>query len=144
MKSIISIVLILLAIISCNSTKNIGSNSNDIANTNTSDTIKIANDSLEYEILIIDPGFNSWLLRNAFPRGYHSINYLETKNRMYVTEWNSRVLNRYQFNPDLYMMSIDYNPTIRYGYEVNYLLYNYFIYFQNSYNQKLRGFVPNR
>ncbi|MGJ8739147.1 MAG: DUF6146 family protein, partial [Zobellia laminariae] len=28
------------------------------------------------------------------------------------------------------------------GYEVNYKLYNYFIYFQRKYNQRLGPFVP--
>ena len=48
------------------------------------------------------------------------------------------------YNPNLYEMTIDYNPTTRYGYEVNYLIYNYLVYFQNVYNQKLNGYVPIR
>ena len=144
MKSIVSILIILLAVIGCNSTKDIGTNSNDIASRKVSDTVKIANDSLEYEVIIIDPGFSSWINGRAFPRGYHSETFLEIKNRMYVTEWNIRAQNPYQYNPNLYQMRIDYDPNIRYGYEVNYLIYNYFIYFQNTYNQRLGGFVPNR
>jgi hypothetical protein len=31
------------------------------------DTIRIANDELEYEVIIIDPGFNTWLVSRAFP-----------------------------------------------------------------------------
>jgi hypothetical protein len=27
----------------------------------TNDTIRIANDTLEYEVIIIDPGFSTWL-----------------------------------------------------------------------------------
>lgn len=144
MKSIVSILIILLAVIGCNSTKNIGTNSNDIASRKISDTVKITNDSLEYEVIIIDPGFSSWINGRAFPRGYHSENFLEMKNRMYVTEWNIRAQNPYQYNPNLYTMRIDYDPNISYGYEVNYLIYNYFIYFQNTYNQRLFGPVPNR
>jgi hypothetical protein len=34
-------------------------------------------------------------------------------------------------------MTINYDPTVDYGYEVNYLIYNYMIYFQNTFNQKL-------
>jgi hypothetical protein len=41
-------------------------------------------------------------------------------------------------------MRIDYNPGINYGYEVNYLIYNYMIYFQNTNKQKLAGYVPSR
>lgn len=144
MKSFGVVLIILLAVIGCNSTKNIGKDPSEIASTKPSDTIRIANDSLEYEVIIIDPGFNSWINGRAFPRGYHSESFLETKNRIYVTQWNIRAQNPYQFDPNLYSMRIDYDPSIRYGYEVNYLIYNYFIYFQNTYNQRLAGFVPNR
>ena len=109
-----------------------------------SDTVRIANETLEYEVIIIDPGFSSWLITNAYPRGYHSQSYLENKNRIWISEWNNRVLQPMRYNPNLYEMTIDYNPTIDYGYEVNYLIYNYMIYFQNTYRQKLFGYVPIR
>lgn len=108
------------------------------------DTIRIANDALEYEVIIIDPGFSSWLASRAYPRGYHSQSYLENKNQLYVSEWNSRVLQPQRYDPNLYEMTINYDLTTDYGYEVNYLIYNYMIYFQNTYKQKLFGFVPIR
>ena len=106
-----------------------------------SDTIRIANDSLEYEIIIIDNGFNSWLASRAKPRGYYGQSYLENKNRFWVTEWNNRAMNPTQFG-DMYQMQIDYRPQINYGYEVNYLLYNYLVFFQVTNNQKLGGIIP--
>jgi hypothetical protein len=112
--------------------------------TTQNDTVRIANDELQYEVIIIDPGFSSWLASRAYPRGYHSQSYLENKNRIYVSEWNSRVLQPRQYSPNLYEMTIDYQPQIDYGYEVNYLIYNYMIYFQNTYKQKLNGHVPMR
>lgn len=108
------------------------------------DTIRIANDSLEYEVIIIDPGFSTWLASVAHPRNFHSLVYLETKNQIYVNEWNNRVLQPQRYNPNLYEMTINYEPQIHYGYEVNYLIYNYMIYFQNTYKQKLNGYVPTR
>jgi hypothetical protein len=108
------------------------------------DTIRIANDSLHYEVIIIDPGFSTWLVSMSYPRGYHSQSYLENKNQLYVSEWNNRVMQPQQYNPNLYEMSINYEPFINYGYEVNYLIYNYMIYFQNIYKQKLNGYVPPR
>lgn len=108
------------------------------------DTVRIANDALEYEVIIIDPGFNSWIISRAFPREYHSQSFLEIKNQFYVTEWNNRVLQPIRFNPNLYEMTINYDPNVDYGYEVNYLIYNYMIYFQNTYRQELFGFVPPR
>jgi uncharacterized protein YcfL len=37
-----------------------------------SDTIRIANKEIEYEVLIIDIGFSSWFNSNAKPRNYYS------------------------------------------------------------------------
>ena len=151
------VTLILVLLLSCNSKKSAVTDvekdlkfKNDtikIVKNNlkvTNDTVRIANDSLEYEVIIIDPGYSNWLVSRAFPRGYHSQSYLENKNRFYVTEWNIRVLQPQRYNPNLYEMQINYEPNINYGYEVNYLIYNYMIYFQNTYNQKLYGFVPPR
>lgn len=108
------------------------------------DTVRIANDELEYEVIIIDPGFSAWLNSIALPRGFYSQSYLENKNQLYVLEWNQRVLQPQRYNPNLYEMTINYDANINYGYEVNYLIYNYMIYFQNTYKQKLYGNVPIR
>ncbi len=106
------------------------------------DTVTISNDELEYEIIIIEPGFNAWLIGNARPEGYYSQQFLENRNYQYVIEWNNRVLQPQLFNPNLYELQIDYQQGIDYGYEVNYKLYYYFIYFQLTYKQRLAGFVP--
>lgn len=106
------------------------------------DTVKITNDDIEYEIIIIEPGFNSWLASRAKPRGFYSQSFLENRNYQYVIEWNNRVAQPQRYNRNLYELQIDYQPHIDYGYEVNYLLYNYFIYFQLTYKQRLGPYVP--
>jgi len=126
----------------CHFDKNIVAKAKKNSVENSSDTIRIANDSLEYEVIIIDVGFNSWMYSNAKPRGFYSESYLENRNQIYVTEWNSRVLQTQQFNQNLYVMRIDYDRNIHYGYEVNYLIYNYMIYFQITNKQQLGGFIP--
>lgn len=141
MKNLIYIFVILLFIIGCSSTNKSISTTNENS-TKTSDTIRIANDSLEYEVIIIDVGFNSWLYSQARPRGFYSESYLENRNRIYVNEWNNRARQPLRYNPNLYEMQINYDFNIHYGYEVNYLIYNYFIYFQLTYKQQLAGFVP--
>lgn len=105
------------------------------------DTVRIANDSLEYEVIIIDPGFNRWLYTRAKPRGFYSEEYMRARNLQWVTEWNFRV-NQPQRYGDMYQMRIDYYADIKYGYEVNYLLFNYLSFFQVSNNQRLGGLVP--
>lgn len=104
--------------------------------------VEIADDETEYEIIIIEPGFNTWLNSIARPEGYYSQSFLENRNAIMVTTWNQRVLQPQRFNPNLYEMQINYDPSIDYGYEVNYKLYNYFIYFQRKYNQRLGPFIP--
>lgn len=143
MKTIIYILLVCGFIIGCNTTKPIASTTNEkLANAKLSDTVKIENDSLEYQIIIIEPGFNAWLVGNARPEGFYSQKLLESRNIIYVNEWNARVMQPQRYNPNLYEMQIDYRSGIDYGYEVNYKLYNYFIYFQLTYNQRLGPFTP--
>ncbi|MCG2418631.1 DUF6146 family protein [Aequorivita sp. F47161] len=137
MKHFLIIAVLSITIFSCGTgTKTISNNtSSEIAN---SDTIRIANDSLEYEIIIVEPGFDSWLISQP-PRGFYGQAKLESKNRQFVTEYNSRVLNPTQYSRNLYSEKINYDPAVDYGYEVNYLLYNYFMYFQEKYNQRFIG-----
>ncbi|MEZ4802674.1 MAG: DUF6146 family protein [Gelidibacter sp.] len=142
MKTFIYFLLVCGLLISCNTSNKAIQTSNDSANMAEQDTVRIANDNLEYEIIIIEPGFNTWLASTAKPEGYYSQEFLEGRNQQYVVEWNNRVLQPHRYNPNLYEMQIDYDSGIDYGYEVNYKLYNYFIYFQLTYNQKLAGYVP--
>ena len=46
--------------------------------------VKIAHDSLTYDILIIDPGFNNYLTSIAQPKGFYSQHYLELRNQFWV------------------------------------------------------------
>jgi hypothetical protein len=147
MKNYIYILILLFTIVACSTTskKSIATN-NPVQTPKVAinDTVRIANDSLEYEVIIIDNGFSTWLNTRALPRNYYGLTYLESKNQLYVTEWNIRASQPQRYNPNLYEMQIDYSPFIHYGYEVNYLIYNYMIYFQNTYKQKLWGYVPSR
>jgi hypothetical protein len=139
MKYFFSICFLGLFLYSCSSTRdrNLGTKENM-----TNDTVRIANDSLEYEILIIDPGFSYFLNAVARPEGYHSLSYLESKNRFLVNDYNQRVRIPQQFDPQIYEMEINYDPNIDYGYDVNYKLYNYFVFLSRKYNQRFS--VPTR
>lgn len=144
MKNVLYLGLILLFFWACKSSKTMAAKDAKVTTTKESDTVRIANDELEYEVIVIEPGFNTWLNSQAKPRGFYSESYLKSRNIMYVTEWNSRVLQPNRFDPRLYQMQINYSPGIDYGYEVNYMLYNYFIFFQIQYKQQLSGFFPRR
>ncbi|AOW17305.1 hypothetical protein LPB03_07445 [Polaribacter vadi] len=107
--------------------------------------VVIANDSLEYEIIIIDPGFTAFLNSIAQPEGFYNQSYLEARNRAWVITWNQRYLNPNQYNANIYENMIDYQQNIDYGYEVNYKLFNYFLFAQQKYKMDLGGgFRANR
>ncbi|QLE02653.1 hypothetical protein HX109_14200 [Galbibacter sp. BG1] len=155
MKYIVSIIVLFTFLWSCSTTKKTELTNEEAMElyisdeeqaafntTGGKDTVEIADDSTEYRIIIIDPGFYTWLNSIARPEGYYSQQYMESRNNIYVINWNQRVMNPQQFNPNLYEMQIDYSPNIDYGYEVNYKLYNYFLYFQRKYNQRLGPFYP--
>lgn len=141
MKNIIFILLLGIFLYSCGSSRERDFNKKEVTAT-ANDTVRIANDSLEYEIIIIEPGFNLFINSIAKPRGYHSQSYLENKNKFLVTDYNNRVRSPERYNTNLYVQEINYNPQIDYGYEVNYLLYNYFVFLSLEYNQRFS--VPTR
>jgi len=137
MRYFILVFAIILGVASCDSSKSATKKDGFADGPVVNDTLRIANDSLEYEIIIIEPGFNSWLV-TQFPEDYYSLNFLENQNTFFVAEYNRRVLNPSGFNAELYPIQINYEYNVDYGKEVNYLLYNYFIFFQRTYNQKLK------
>ncbi|NDV42820.1 hypothetical protein GTK07_05730 [Muricauda sp. 40Bstr401] len=134
-----------LLLVSCGTQKEVLDISNEeqaVFDSKEDQPVEIKDDETEYEIIIIEPGFNAWLLSIARPEGYYSQNFLENRNAILVMNWNQRVMQPNLYNPNLYEMQINYDPNIDYGYEVNYKLYNYFIYFQRKYNQRLGPFLP--
>lgn len=142
-RMILPFVFIVLLIASCksyNKTQIINNANEDSLVEN--DTVSISSDESDYEIIIIEPGFNSWLLSSARPEGFHSQQWLESRNIIMVQAWNQRNMQPSVYDPNLYELRIDYDANTDYGYEVNYKLYNYFLYFQIKYKQRLSSFIP--
>ncbi|WP_339837005.1 DUF6146 family protein [uncultured Flavobacterium sp.] len=138
MKTYISIfALVFIMLFSCNSTKE--TISTEMPHLE-SDTIRIANDEIEYEVLIIDGGFTSWFNSRAKSRSFYTQSYLEARNRFWVLEWNRRANMPTVYNSNLYEMPINYETNIDYGFEVNYMIFNYLTYFQLTNKQQLGGF----
>lgn len=96
--------------------------------------VVIKNDSLEYEIVVLDPGFNFYLQSIARPMHFYSKQFYKNKNIRYVFEWNNRVRNNnINGSTNTFQMEIDYQSNIDYGLEVEYKLYNYFRFVEYRY-----------
>ena len=135
-KYIFSLLVLSIFVYACGSSpKNIKTKNS----TEKEEPVVIANDSLEYEIIIIDIGFTNYLNTVAQPRGFYSQKFLEIRNRVWVAMWNQRVQSPNLYNPSIYENIINYSGNIDYGYEVNYLLFNYFVFAQRKYNMNLGG-----
>ena len=134
MKTLIYALVFILVIISCTSYKN----TSEIKKQNQTEDeyVRIANDSLEYEIIIMDIGFDTYLNSIAKPMNFYSQSYYEIKNSFYVTEWNNRHRNPMRYDSNIYENEIDYQPHTNYGLEVNYKLYNYFKFVEYKYKQR--------
>ena len=135
MKKLIFILPLFLVLYSCATSEKTAMNNKNKYSAE-SDTIRIANDDVEYEIIIIDNGFNRFLQMQP-SQDFYTQSVLEQRNQRYVREWNIRAMNPTSYNPQIYEMRIDYDPNIDYGMEVNYLLYQYFQYVIEVYGQNL-------
>ncbi|MGK7397660.1 MAG: DUF6146 family protein [Candidatus Cyclobacteriaceae bacterium M3_2C_046] len=89
----------------------------------------------EYDIIIDDPGFSSWLVTNGHPANFYSNEYYRQKNINLVSLWNERFLAYNGRDP--YNFQVNYDYSIDYGFEVNYQLYHYFKYLQQAYRLNL-------
>ena len=123
MKSIVVLLFAVFSIlVACNSSKT--QKKFDDKPKLESDTIRISNKEIEYDVIIIDGGFTSWFNTYARPRSFYTQSYLEARNRVWVLEWNRRAMLPSQYNPNLYEMTINYESNVNYGYDVNYMIYN--------------------
>jgi hypothetical protein len=88
-------------------------------------------DTTEYGIVIIDPGFDQWYLLNYSPAQDRSNDYYRTQNIIAVRNWNdyyrtgkySRIIDS----------EIDYLSYMDYGIDVNRKLFWYFRYIKSEY-----------
>lgn len=87
-------------------------------------------DSVEYELIVFDSGFESWFLSRAKPVNWHEQSWYENWNRQYVQAWNYHNLGaRHKELIDGY---INYEPDVDYGPEINHKLFYYFMYVEHE------------
>jgi thioredoxin-related protein len=122
-KSNLFFIIFLLILASCAGNKKLSK----VAISNRDNEIS---DSTEYELIIFDPGFETWYLSHSKPDWYHSKDYYETWNSQYVIAWNSKAMDmRYS---RFFESTIDYDPFVDYGLELNHKLFYYFMYVEKG------------
>lgn len=88
----------------------------------------------EYELTIIDPGFQTWFSSHAKPVNFYSKSYYESQNRRYVTSWNELYQRTGGSGP--FGNYVDYRFTEDYGLALNYELFWYFKYIESLYGNR--------
>lgn len=83
-------------------------------------------DSLEYELIVMDPGFDTWYMLQNTPSTYRSQQYYEGWNQQYVSAWN--YLATQPGRRSFFQTIIGYEPGEDYGFELNHKLFYYFQY----------------
>lgn len=97
-------------------------------------------DSTQYELLVFDPGFDSFLARLGYPKEFYSDAYYRGWNIRYVQEWNYRCKNPLRYG-SFYDTEIPYDAHTDYGLDFNYRLYHYFMFVEQQYGVVL---VPRK
>lgn len=86
--------------------------------------VSISEEQEEYELLVLDPGFETWFMTTWAPAKDRSPQYYSYWNRAYVNAWNYKATNPH--TASLFDNMIQYDPTADYGIEVDRKLYYYF------------------
>ncbi len=116
-------ILFLVLIIACTSNKELSVQDIDP---------EVDNDSISYELIVLDPGFETWFITHRKPSWFYSQGYYENWNQKYVSAWNYNHLG-YR-HKQLMSCYIDYDPQIDYGVDLNHKLFYYFQYVENELN----------
>ncbi len=95
------------------------------------------NEEDEYDIIVLDPQYDVYLMTIARPESYYSENYYKMKNQQFVNTWNNRHSQPFRYDTDLYAVRIDYDPKTNYGLKLEYKLYNFFKFIEWKYKVNL-------
>jgi hypothetical protein len=83
-------------------------------------------DQDQYDIVIIDPGFDNWFETTWNPAVDHPEKYYDLWNDQYVAAWNYKATQ--MGSSDVFDSVINYDPGTDYGMKVSRTLYYYFRY----------------
>ena len=117
MKKVLFLLLIALGLQNCTPLS-----TNGIAQTSSLKLEKNADG--EWELLVMDAQYDSFLTRQARAKSMYTEQFLKSKNTFLVQEWNSFFYS--QAHRNVVASTIDYNPNEKYGFEFEYRLYQVF------------------
>ena len=86
--------------------------------------IDISQKEEAYELIVLDPGFDTWFAITWSPAKDRSVQYYALWNQQYVSAWNYKATNPH--TSILFDSIIMYDSTVDYGMEVERKLYYYF------------------
>lgn len=121
MKNLLILIVTMLLLSSCGTYSSFN-------NEKTEDKAIISTDSSEYELVILDLGFESWFATHNLLAAAHSKEYYKNWNERYILEWNRLYLKGHPYFENL----IDFSPMEDYGFDVNYKLYHYFLFVEDK------------
>lgn len=97
-------------------------------------------DSVEYELIVMDAGFETWYTLQDSPARYRSQQYYEGWNQQYVSAWNYLAT---QPAEDLFFQTIvGYEPGVDYGFKLNHKLFYYFQYVEHVLGIPILSYHP--
>jgi hypothetical protein len=103
-----------------------------VQKTDSTKTAKIetaGNDSDTYELVVLDPSYETFLVSQP-PMNFYSESYYKNWNMQYVSIWNEKFVTA--AHTGLFENEIDYNPSVNYGLELEYRLYYFFRFFEKK------------
>jgi len=127
MKTLLLFLGVVSLFVGCNTSQKISS-----ANAPKQELSVEASDSTEYELLVFDPRFDTFLATQPYPKNFYSDTYYKNWNERYCIEWNIRHSNPLRFG-DFYETAIPYDGTVDYGIDFNFKLYQYFQFIEQEY-----------
>lgn len=107
------------------------------AHTSAAPELSTQEEDEEWDVVVSDPQYDVFLKTVARPEMYYNIDHYKYWNKLKVDEWNRRAMNPFSYNPNIYLMTIDYDPKIDYGLEFEYKLYNFFEFMKWKYKVDL-------
>ena len=100
-------------------------------------TEKSSDDEEKWEVIVFDPQYETYLVSVARPKTMFSNAFLQSRNQLLVSDWNSRYYSGR--NPNFYEVAIDYDPQENYDLDFNYRLYQFFAYLNYRYGVNFQG-----